>query len=108
MVLQKKWVSVLIAFLFTTVAVYAQSKLPRSNPEAEGVSSDSIIKFIDAAGNSQHEMHSIMIVRHGKVIAEGWSAGPRDSRGFGSRDDRPSPRQAGGMSSEKGPGVELR
>jgi len=72
MVLQKKWVSVLIAFLFTTAAVYAQSKLPRSNPEVEGVSSDSIIKFIDAAGNSQHEMHSIMILRHGKVIAEGW------------------------------------
>jgi CubicO group peptidase (beta-lactamase class C family) len=72
MLFQKKPLSVILAFLLTTVAVYAQSKLPRSNPEAEGVSSDSIIKFIDAAGNSQHEMHSVMVLRHGKVIAEGW------------------------------------
>src|SRR5262245_50209060 len=72
MMFQKKLVSALLAFLLVTVFVSAQSKLPRSNPEAEGVSSDSIIKFINAAGNSLHEMHSVMVLRHGKVIAEGW------------------------------------
>jgi len=72
MVFQKRAISILLAFLVAAVIVSAQSKLPRSNPEAEGVSSDSIIKFIDAAGNSQHEMHSVMVLRHGKVIAEGW------------------------------------
>src|SRR6187455_1693762 len=47
-------------------------KLPRSTPEAEGVSSKGIMEFLDAISNSKHEMHSIMILRHGKVIAEGW------------------------------------
>ena len=72
MLFQKKAISTCLVFLLSTVIVSAQSKLPRSNPEAEGVSSDSIIKFIEAVGNSPHEMHSIMILRHGKVIAEGW------------------------------------
>jgi CubicO group peptidase (beta-lactamase class C family) len=46
--------------------------LPRNVPEAEGVSSQGILDFLDAAGKSKHEFHSIMILRHGKVIAEGW------------------------------------
>ena len=49
--------------------------LPRSTPEAEGLSSEAIIKFIDAvesARDSSIELHSFMIVRHGKVLAEGW------------------------------------
>ena len=48
------------------------AKLPRSTPEAEGVSSKGIIEFLDAISTTKHEMHSIMILRHGKVIAEGW------------------------------------
>ena len=46
--------------------------LPRSVPEAEGVSSQAIINFLDAAGRSKHEFHSFMFLRHGRVIAEGW------------------------------------
>lgn len=48
------------------------SGLVRSNPEAEGVSSESIISFIRAIEASKHEFHSFMFLRHGKVIAEGW------------------------------------
>src|SRR6187399_929945 len=48
------------------------TKLPRSTPETEGVSSKGIIEFLDALSTTKHEMHSIMILRHGKVIAEGW------------------------------------
>ncbi len=48
------------------------TSLPRSVPEAEGVSSQGIIDFLDAAAKSPHEFHSIMFLRHGKVIAEGW------------------------------------
>jgi hypothetical protein len=48
------------------------TSLPRSIPEAEGVSSQGIIDFLDAAAQSPHEFHSIMVLRHGKVIAEGW------------------------------------
>lgn len=46
--------------------------LPRSIPEAEGVSSQDILKFIEAVEKSKHELHSFMFLRHGKVIAEGW------------------------------------
>jgi hypothetical protein len=46
--------------------------LPHSVPEAEGVSSQGIIDFLNAAAKSKHEFHSIMFLRNGKVIAEGW------------------------------------
>jgi CubicO group peptidase (beta-lactamase class C family) len=48
------------------------TSLPRSIPETEGVSSQGIIDFLNAAAKSSHEFHSIMFLRHGKVIAEGW------------------------------------
>jgi CubicO group peptidase (beta-lactamase class C family) len=56
----------------TTKVSSQTAKLPRSTPEAEGVSSKGIMEFIDAISTTKHEMHSIMILRHGKVIAEGW------------------------------------
>jgi hypothetical protein len=63
-----------LLLLFINVNVIAQhtSMLPRSVPEAEGVSSGSIISFLDAAAKSKTEFHSFMLLRHGKVIAEGW------------------------------------
>ena len=50
----------------------AITSLPRSIPEAEGVSSQGIIDFLNATAKSKHEFHSLMFLRHGKVIAEGW------------------------------------
>src|SRR4051812_1340200 len=59
--------------LFLQLNINAQkTKLLRSSPEAEGVSSAAIIDFLDAAGKSKTEFHSFMLLRHGKVIAEGW------------------------------------
>jgi len=46
--------------------------LPRSTPEAQGVSSAVIIRFLDAIKASGQEFHSVMVIRHGHVIAEGW------------------------------------
>ena len=46
--------------------------LPRSAPEAQGVSSAGILAFLDAVQHSKHELHSFMVVRHGQVVAEGW------------------------------------
>ena len=46
--------------------------LPRSTPEAQGVSSASIREFIEAANGQIDTLHSVMLVRHGQVIAEGW------------------------------------
>jgi len=62
-----------LLFLFLSFQINSQTvALPRSTPEAEGVSSKGIMGFLDAIAKSKHEMHSIMILRHGKVIAEGW------------------------------------
>lgn len=46
--------------------------LERSTPEAEGVSSQGIIDFLDGMNAEGLEAHSFMFLRHGKVIAEGW------------------------------------
>lgn len=62
----------LVFFIACTSNRTKTNVLPRSTPEAEGVSSQYILNFIEAVETSQHELHSIMILRHGKVIAEGW------------------------------------
>lgn len=46
--------------------------LPRSTPEQQGVSSEAIAKFLDAIRESGQEFHSVMVLRHGHVIGEGW------------------------------------
>lgn len=50
------------------------SSLPRSTPEAEGVDSQGVLSLVAALDDSASEIHSVMLVRHGKVIAEGWWA----------------------------------
>ena len=50
----------------------APGTLLRSRPEKEGVSDAGILDFIDAAAQAKFELHSFMMLRHGKVIAEGW------------------------------------
>ncbi len=46
--------------------------LPRSTPEQQGISSAAIREFLAAINASGQEFHSIMIIRHGHVVAEGW------------------------------------
>jgi CubicO group peptidase (beta-lactamase class C family) len=46
--------------------------LPRSSPEAQGVSSSALSSFIEAADKGIESMHSFVLVRHGNVVAEGW------------------------------------
>ncbi len=48
--------------------------LPRSAPEAQGVSAKGILDFVEAADKQIHFMNSFMLVRHGHVVAEGWWA----------------------------------
>ena len=57
----------------------AQSALPRSTPEAQGISSAAIQSFVQAADTGIDAMNSFMLVRHGRVVAEGWW-GPYDAR----------------------------
>jgi CubicO group peptidase (beta-lactamase class C family) len=59
--------------LFCCQQVTAQpGSLPRGIPEEEGVSSAGILRFVEAAEKSKNELHSFVILRHGKIIAEGW------------------------------------
>lgn len=46
--------------------------LPRSAPEAQGVSSSAVLTFVEAADRNIDSMNSFMLVRHGHVVAEGW------------------------------------
>ncbi|MFC7274904.1 serine hydrolase domain-containing protein [Paractinoplanes rhizophilus] len=46
--------------------------LPRSTPAAQNLSSRSIGALLDWLGTRAVEGHSIMVVRHGHVVAEGW------------------------------------
>lgn len=46
--------------------------LPRSTPEAEGVSTEQLIKFIRKADKQVNSIHSLMVVRNGKVVCEAW------------------------------------
>ena len=52
--------------------VAASVRLARGRPEAEGVSPQAILDFLDAVEREKFELHSFMMLRHGKVIAEGW------------------------------------
>jgi CubicO group peptidase (beta-lactamase class C family) len=48
------------------------SALPRSTPEEQGISSAAILRLIDALENQVHDLHSLMLVRHGHVVTEVW------------------------------------
>ena len=67
-------ITILLLLLFINTNLFSQKAdaLPRSTPEAEGVSSEGISSFLKAIANSKHEFHSFMLLRHGKVVAEGW------------------------------------
>lgn len=68
-----KLVSLLPALAFTfCCTVLAGESLPRSTPESQGVSSQAILSFLQAADTNINTMHSFMILRHGQVIAEAW------------------------------------
>lgn len=63
----------LCLFLFLLFSAgKAQIALPSGTPESQGVSSRSILDFLDAIERSDNEMHGLVILRHGKIIAEGW------------------------------------
>src|SRR5450631_246954 len=66
--------SLAIVMLFgSAMWAFAESgPLQRSTPEAEGIPSQAIIDFIQAADKNVNTFDSFMIVRHGKVIADGW------------------------------------
>ncbi|HEX5221289.1 MAG TPA: serine hydrolase [Verrucomicrobiae bacterium] len=68
---------IILSFLTCIVCVSSWADkpsiaLPRSTPEAQGISSAAILDFIEAADQQVNAMHSFMLVRHSHVVAEGW------------------------------------
>src|SRR4051794_11949636 len=62
----------LLGFAFVSTALAENQALPRSTPEAQGVSSAAILEFVRAADEKVDTMNSFMLLRHGRVIVEGW------------------------------------
>ena len=51
------------------------TSLPRSAPADQGVDPAAVLRFLDALDERPDiELHSLMLVRHGRVVAEGWWA----------------------------------
>lgn len=49
-----------------------EHQLSQSAPEAQGIPSAAILAFVDAVEHSNLELHSLMLLRHGHVLAQGW------------------------------------
>ena len=50
------------------------AKLPRSLPQTQGVASGGLLDFVNTVEKADLNLHSLMVVRHGQVVAEGWWA----------------------------------
>jgi CubicO group peptidase (beta-lactamase class C family) len=59
-------------FIALGTSTLAKDPLPRSTPEAQGVSSSKILEFIEAVDSTAPQMNSFMLVRRGQVVVEGW------------------------------------
>jgi len=78
------WMRTRLGFIFSCIALVAVSalsaakacaqgkSLPRATPESQGVSSDAVLDFLKTANDKVQSMHSVVLVRHGKVILEAW------------------------------------
>jgi CubicO group peptidase (beta-lactamase class C family) len=52
----------------------AEHELKRSTPESQGIASSAILQFVEAAQTDIRDLHSLMLLRNGRVVAEGWWA----------------------------------
>jgi CubicO group peptidase (beta-lactamase class C family) len=66
-----KYLSVIVVVALSG-SVCLAADLPRSSPEAQGVSSAAILSFIKATDKNIDSLNSFMLLRHGQVVAEGW------------------------------------
>lgn len=62
----------IITLIAASSSICIGVELPRSAPEAQGISSAAILAFIDAADSDIDALHGFMLLRHGHVVAEGW------------------------------------
>ena len=51
-----------------------ETRLPRGLPEEQGVDSRGVLALLEGVAAAKLSLHSLMLVRHGRVIAQGWWA----------------------------------
>ncbi|MBA3378824.1 MAG: serine hydrolase, partial [Chloroflexia bacterium] len=59
------------------MTIASGTELKRSSPEAEGIASAAVLKFVHAVEEHDHPLDAVqgfMLLRHGNVAAEGWWA----------------------------------
>lgn len=64
----------LLCARFATPLDARVTPLARTTPEAEGLSSARLLAFVEALESKIDAVHSVMVLRHGHVVAEGWWA----------------------------------
>ena len=67
--------TLIVALICTSIpslAIAQNKSLPRSTPEAQGISSAGILDFIETADRLVNSIHSFILVRHGQVVTEAW------------------------------------
>ena len=58
--------------LIPGVPMSHEELLPRSTPSAQGIEPGRVTGLLDRLAQARVECHSLMVVRHGHVVAEGW------------------------------------
>ena len=71
-----KKILITLLFAMSFMAPFAQTNdLERVSPESEGIHSEDIIKLFDSMTNLPNvDLHSLVIMRHGKVVGEVYPA----------------------------------
>ena len=73
--MKKVFSILLLSILFGTVAYAQTNELPRSVPEEQGVPSKALIALFDSLhAMPQTDIHSMIVMRHGKVVGEFYPA----------------------------------
>lgn len=68
-----------LLILLAAAALAAQAYLPEATPESQGVSSRAVRAWIDRCEKEMDALHGFVLVRHGKLVAEGyWKPYERD------------------------------
>lgn len=61
-----------LAPCLTALDESGRTSLPRATPESQGIASAGLQALYDEADAKQFGVHAIIVVRHGKVVSEGW------------------------------------
>src|SRR3954463_14606548 len=64
--------SICSLILLSVCASLRADPLPRATPESQGLPTAAVRSFVETANKKINTLHSFMLLRHGKVVAEGW------------------------------------